>query len=136
MLTPDFKEFAALLNSNGVEYLVVGGYALAAYGHPRYTGDLDFWIGTNHENAERVLTALEEFGLTPSQGLGSSVLGEQGRRSSVLGLGSDGAEGLRSSVLGLSKPDKLQAPSFKSQDQSPKSQDQRPKSQDPSPKSQ
>ena len=62
MLTPDFKEFAALLNSNGVEYLVVGGYALAAYGHPRYTGDLDFWIGTNHENAERVLTALEEFG--------------------------------------------------------------------------
>ncbi len=45
MLTPDFKEFAALLNSNKVEYLVVGGYALAAYGHPRYTGDLDFWIG-------------------------------------------------------------------------------------------
>jgi hypothetical protein len=35
MLTPDFKEFAALLNSNRVEYLVVGGYALAAYGHPR-----------------------------------------------------------------------------------------------------
>jgi len=32
MLTSDFKEFAALLNSNGVEYLVVGGYALAAYG--------------------------------------------------------------------------------------------------------
>ena len=44
MLTPDFKEFAALLNSNGVEYLIVGGYALAAYGHPRYTGDLDFWL--------------------------------------------------------------------------------------------
>ena len=53
MLTPDFKEFAALLNSNGVEYLVVGGYALAAYGHPRYTGDLDFWIGTNHEKPEK-----------------------------------------------------------------------------------
>lgn len=62
MLTPDFKEFAALLNSNGVKYLVVGGYALAAYGHPRYTGDLDFWVGTEEENAGRVLTALAEFG--------------------------------------------------------------------------
>ena len=62
MLTPDFKEFAALLNSNGVEYLVVGGYALAAYGHPRYTGDLDFWIGTDAVNADRVLAALSQFG--------------------------------------------------------------------------
>lgn len=62
MLTSDFKEFAELLNSNGVEYLVVGGYALAAYGHPRYTGDLDFWIGTDEVNAEKVLAALAQFG--------------------------------------------------------------------------
>jgi hypothetical protein len=62
MLTSDFREFAALLNSNKVEYLVVGGYALAAYGHPRYTGDLDFWIGTNPGNADRVLAALDQFG--------------------------------------------------------------------------
>ena len=62
MLTSDFKEFAELLNSNGVEYLVVGGYALAAYGHPRYTGDLDFWIGADEANAERVLAALAQFG--------------------------------------------------------------------------
>ncbi|MGH8858250.1 MAG: hypothetical protein ACREXG_09530 [Polaromonas sp.] len=61
-MTPDFKEFAALLNSNRVEYLVVGGYALAAYGHPRYTGDLDFWIGTDAINADRVLAALVQFG--------------------------------------------------------------------------
>jgi hypothetical protein len=62
MLTSDFKEFAGLFNSNGVEYLVVGGYALAAYGHPRYTGDLDFWIGTDPANASRVLAALDQFG--------------------------------------------------------------------------
>ncbi|MGH8847507.1 MAG: hypothetical protein ACREXQ_09760, partial [Polaromonas sp.] len=37
-------------------------YALAAYGHPRYTGDLDFWIGTDVVNAGRVLAALSEFG--------------------------------------------------------------------------
>ena len=62
MLTPDFREFAALLNSNAVEYLVVGGYALAAYGHPRYTGDLDFWVGTDGDNADRILVVLTEFG--------------------------------------------------------------------------
>lgn len=62
MLNEDFKEFVALLNSNQVEYLIVGGYALAAYGHPRYTGDLDFWIGTDPVNAGHVLTALDQFG--------------------------------------------------------------------------
>lgn len=62
MLNEDFKEFAALLHSNRVEYLIVGGYALAAYGHPRYTGDLDFWVGTDAGNAQRVLAALAEFG--------------------------------------------------------------------------
>ena len=73
MLTSDFKEFAELLNLNGVEYLVVGGYALAAHGHPRYTGDLDFWIGTESGNAEKVLTALVQFGFG-SLGIGNEDL--------------------------------------------------------------
>lgn len=55
MLNKDFKEFAGLFRSRQVEYLmIVGGYALAAYGHPRFTGDLDFWIGTDDTNARRV----------------------------------------------------------------------------------
>lgn len=62
MLTSDFKEFAELLHSNRVEYLICGGYALAAYGHPRYTGDLDFWVGTDALNAQRLLLALGQFG--------------------------------------------------------------------------
>jgi hypothetical protein len=62
MLNPDFKEFAELLASNQVEYLIVGGYALAAHGHPRYTGDLDFWLGTDPVNAKRTLVALGQFG--------------------------------------------------------------------------
>ena len=37
----DFKELLALLNANHVEYIIVGGYALAFYGLPRFTGDLD-----------------------------------------------------------------------------------------------
>ena len=62
MLNPDFKEFAELLNARGVEYLVVGGYALAAHGHPRYTGDIDFWVRHTPDNIERLLSALSEFG--------------------------------------------------------------------------
>ena len=78
MLNQDFKEFAALLNSNRVEYLIVGGYALAAYGHPRYTGDLDFWIGNDAANAQRLLHALKEFGFG-ALGIGFEDLTEPGR---------------------------------------------------------
>ena len=78
MLNQDFKEFAALLNANRVEYLIVGGYALAAYGHPRYTGDLDFWIGNDAANAQRLLNALKEFGFG-ALGIGLEDLTEPGR---------------------------------------------------------
>lgn len=44
MLNQDFKEFIQLLNDNQVKYLVIGGYAVAVYGHPRYTKDIDIWI--------------------------------------------------------------------------------------------
>jgi predicted nucleotidyltransferase len=62
MLNSDFKEFAELLNANGVEYLVVGGYALAAHGHPRYTGDIDFWVSREAGNIDRLLNTLHAFG--------------------------------------------------------------------------
>lgn len=62
MLNRDFKEFVELLNSTGVEYLIVGGYALAAHGHPRYTGDLDIWVRASAPNVERLLAALTRFG--------------------------------------------------------------------------
>ena len=62
MLNKDFKEFVALLDSTNVEYLLVGGYALAAHGHPRYTGDIDFWVNPTPENAVRLMQALTAFG--------------------------------------------------------------------------
>ena len=62
VLNKDFKEFAALLNSTGVEYLIVGGYALAAHGHPRYTGDLDIWLRRSQDNAVKVIRVLDAFG--------------------------------------------------------------------------
>ena len=62
MLNRDFQEFAQCLAARGVEYLLVGGYALAAHGHPRYTGDIDFWVNSNAENIARLLLALDDFG--------------------------------------------------------------------------
>lgn len=61
-LDKDFSEFVSLLNAHEVRFLVVGGYALAAHGLPRYTGDFDTWIWLDSDNARRVLDALEEFG--------------------------------------------------------------------------
>lgn len=57
----DFKEFIELLLSHEVEFLVIGGYALAAYGRPRYTGDIDFFVRKSPENAKRIVAALHEF---------------------------------------------------------------------------
>jgi len=61
-LDEDFSEFVALLAAHDVRYMIVGGYALAAHGLPRATGDLDAWIWTDQQNAQRLLEALEEFG--------------------------------------------------------------------------
>ncbi len=61
-LNQDFKEFIESLNDNGVRYLVVGGYAVAQHGHPRYTKDIDIWIEMTQENAARVIKALDQFG--------------------------------------------------------------------------
>ncbi len=58
----DFAEMLSALSAEGVEYLVVGAYALAAHGLPRATGDLDIWVRPTTENAERVLRALRSFG--------------------------------------------------------------------------
>jgi hypothetical protein len=62
MLHRDFKEFVASFNARGVEYFVVGGYALAAHGRPRYTGDIDLWVRPTADNAKRVMAALADLG--------------------------------------------------------------------------
>ncbi len=62
MLNQDFKEFIQSLNDNQVHYLIVGGYAVAFHGHPRYTKDIDIWIEVEKENASRIIRALDQFG--------------------------------------------------------------------------
>jgi predicted nucleotidyltransferase len=61
-LTKDFREFLKLLNDHGVEYLVVGGHAVAFHGYPRATADLDIWIAANSANAALIVQALKQFG--------------------------------------------------------------------------
>jgi hypothetical protein len=70
-LAPDFDEFIGCLTAHGVEFIVVGAYALAYHGAPRFTGDLDVLVRPTIENAARLLSALESFGfpvaeLTPA----------------------------------------------------------------------
>ena len=61
-IQPDFRELLALFNAQNVEYLIIGGYALAFHGAPRYTGDLDILVRPDPANAQRILKALALFG--------------------------------------------------------------------------
>lgn len=63
MLAKDFEDFVKLLNKFDVEYMVVGGYAMAFHGKPRYTGDLDIWINISEANATKLLEVIKAFGL-------------------------------------------------------------------------
>ncbi len=58
----DFKELLELFNKHKVEYLIVGGYALAFHGAPRFTRDIDLFVRPTTDNAMRILAALDEFG--------------------------------------------------------------------------
>jgi len=62
VLNQDFKEFIQSLNDNEVRYLVVGGYAVALHGYPRYTKDMDIWVDMTSDNASKILKALDQFG--------------------------------------------------------------------------
>ena len=63
VLNKDFREFIESLNANGVKYLIVGGYAVGLHGYPRYTKDLDIWLMISEENAEKIVNALQQFGM-------------------------------------------------------------------------
>ena len=71
MLNRDYHDMLSMFGDEGVEYLVVGAYALAAHGLPRATGDIDLWIRATPDNAERVWKALGRFG-APLAGLSAA----------------------------------------------------------------
>ena len=61
-LQNDLREFIELLNSHAVDYLIVGGHAVAYHGYPRYTGDIDVFVRASRENALKLVAALAAFG--------------------------------------------------------------------------
>jgi predicted nucleotidyltransferase len=63
VLNKDLREFVGLLNEKGVKYLVIGGYAVAYHGYPRYTKDIDIWVWLNEENAQKILETIKAFGM-------------------------------------------------------------------------
>jgi len=62
MLNEDYRDMLSEFDAAGVEYLLVGGFAVAAHGWPRATGDMDLWVRPTPDNARRVMRALERFG--------------------------------------------------------------------------
>ncbi|MEW5871561.1 MAG: DUF6036 family nucleotidyltransferase [Chloroflexota bacterium] len=73
----DFSDLLNLFNANNVKYLIIGGYAVIQYAEPRYTKDLDLWIGADKNNAAAVYKALKEFG-APLTGLAEADFAEEG----------------------------------------------------------
>lgn len=67
MLNPDYKDMLDALCGEKADFLIVGAYALAVYGLPRATGDIDLFVGTNAENSKRVYQALKRFGAPLSE---------------------------------------------------------------------
>ena len=82
-LTKDSREFIESLHSNGVDYLIVGGHAVAFHGYPRFTGDLDIWVRADPENAERLARVFAAFGFAETAAL-TAIFSEPG---SMLQLG-------------------------------------------------
>jgi len=65
-LSSDLREFLELLNSRGVDYVIVGAHSLAFHGRPRYTGDLDILVRATPKNATKLVDLLNEFGFADS----------------------------------------------------------------------
>ena len=66
-LSKDWKEFLELLNSRGVDYVIVGAHSLALHAQPRYTGDLDILVRATPENARLLVAILNEFGFAQAE---------------------------------------------------------------------
>ena len=60
-MNSDFRDLLSIFNAHGVEYLVVGAFALAAHGRVRATGDIEIWVRPWAENAPRVIKSLVTF---------------------------------------------------------------------------
>lgn len=77
MLNNDYKEMLQILSGNEVKFLLVGAYAMGAYGHLRATGDIDIWVWATTENSEKIYNSLKQFG-APLSEINKNSFAEQG----------------------------------------------------------
>jgi hypothetical protein len=63
IFNPDFRDFLQALNSNDVEYLLVGGYAVILHGYSRVTADMDIWVNRTSANYKQLVRAFIQFGM-------------------------------------------------------------------------
>jgi hypothetical protein len=77
MLNKDYNEMLQLLKANEVRFLVVGAYALGAYGYPRATGDIDIWVLAEQDNSKKLYKTLKHFGAPLAQ-IDESTFTQQG----------------------------------------------------------
>ena len=77
MLNEDYKEILQILLNNKAKFLIVGAYAMGAYGYPRATGDLDIWIEASPENSKKLCKSLSEFG-SPMNNITENTFTEKG----------------------------------------------------------
>ena len=82
-LQKDFEDLCASLNGRDVSYLIVGGYALAFHGAPRFTGDIDIFVQPTADNISNLLASLGDFGFKGSLARPEDLLHE----GSILELG-------------------------------------------------
>jgi hypothetical protein len=111
-LNDDFRDVVVQLADAGVEFVIVGAYALAFHGAPRASGDIDVYVRPSEDNAARVHAALLRFGAPlTANGVGAADFAREGtvyqiglppRRIDVLtqisGLGFDEAWASRIAV--------------------------------------
>lgn len=77
MLNEDYRDMLQNLLDHDVCFLVVGAYALGAYGYPRATGDFDIWVDTTSDNSRKIYASLTKFG-APLSNISETTFTEEG----------------------------------------------------------
>jgi predicted nucleotidyltransferase len=63
LFTDGHQQLLSALIKHKVDFMLVGGYAVIHYGYDRNTGDMDIWLKTGNENRDKLIAALEGFGV-------------------------------------------------------------------------
>src|SRR5688572_5773774 len=71
-----YLDLFSALNTHGVEYVLIGGLAVALHGVERNTMDIDISVVVTPENLNRLIDAAKELRLTPVLPVALSALAD------------------------------------------------------------